>query len=103
MRGPHLPFWLFLASVTSSSSTTPLLYGWRKMYRLATLTQIMLASTFPPVPMHLPPFLAHASAISPSCLKAKAQSLCPPAEAVPISADGSISIMGITKSLFATH
>ena len=58
---------------------------------------------FPPVPMHLPTFLAHASAISLSCLKAKVQSLCPQAEAVPISADGSISIMGITKSLFATH
>lgn len=61
------------------------------------------SNSIPSVPMHLSTFLACASAISLSCLKAKVQSLPPQAEVVPLSSDGSISSMGITKSHFAAH
>lgn len=53
--------------------------------------------------MHLPTFLAHTSAISPSRPKAKVQTLRLQTEFVPISVDGSVSIVGFTESHFATH
>lgn len=53
--------------------------------------------------MHRPIFLAHTSGISPSCTEAKVQSPLPQVEAVPVSADVSTSIVGITDSHFATH
>lgn len=48
MRSCHLPLWLFGINHqpgTSSSFTAPLLWGWRKMQRLATLAQIPTTST----------------------------------------------------------
>lgn len=71
--------------------------------RLATLTQILQHPPFAAVPMLLPTSLACAPAIPLSCLKAKVQSLPPHAGVVPVSSDGSISAMGITKSHSAAH
>lgn len=96
-------FWaLFGISHQSGTSSfiSPVVWMEEKQ-GLATLTQLWWHPPFTPMPVHLPTSLAHAPAIPLSCLKAKVQSL--QAEVVPISSDGSISIMGITKSHFAAH
>lgn len=86
----------------TSSFTAPVVWLEEKQ-RLATLTQILQHPPFAAMPMYLPSFLACASASLLICLKAKAQSLPSQAEVVPVSSDGSICTMGITKSHFAAH
>lgn len=103
MRGPHLPLWPFLASVTRQAHLFLLHYcsvaGLEENVEIGyPYSNRDSIHPSPPVPMHLPSFLAHTSAISLGRPKAKVQSLRPQAEVVPVSADDSVSLSWVSPT-----